>query len=100
MAGPLVSIIIPVYNAEKYIYQTIKSAVDQSWPYKEIIVVNDGSTDRSMELVKREFNNPGIVIIDQVNGGASAAKQTGLNYALCPENGVYSIPGCRRYSRR
>ncbi len=80
MAGPLVSIIIPVYNAEKYIYQTIKSAVDQSWPFKEIIVVNDGSTDRSIEIIK-EFNNPEIVIIDQVNQGASAAKQTGLNYA-------------------
>lgn len=51
----LVSILIPVYNAERWIGETIESALAQTWPEKEVIVVDDGSTDRSLEIIKR-FN--------------------------------------------
>jgi len=51
--SPLVSILIPVYNAERWIEQTIESALSQTWPAKEVIVVDDGSTDRSLEIIKR-----------------------------------------------
>jgi GT2 family glycosyltransferase len=44
---PLVSILIPAYNAEKTIAETLQSAIAQTWPHKEIIVVDDGSTDRA-----------------------------------------------------
>jgi glycosyltransferase involved in cell wall biosynthesis len=45
-----VSMLIPVYNSGEFIFQTIRSAVDQTWPYKEIIIVDDGSTDDSYRI--------------------------------------------------
>ena len=48
----LVSILIPCYNAEKWIEQAIKSALNQTYPHKEVIVVDDGSTDNSLEIIK------------------------------------------------
>ena len=54
--NPLVSILIPCFNAEQWIAQAIQSALDQTWPKKEIIVVDDGSTDRSLEIV-RQFDS-------------------------------------------
>ena len=50
---PLVSILIPAYNAEPWIADTIKSALDQTWPRKEIIMVDDGSRDRTLAVAKR-----------------------------------------------
>ena len=50
---PLVSILIPCHNAECWIAQAIESALAQTWPDKEVIVVDDGSTDRSLEIIKR-----------------------------------------------
>ena len=47
MTGPLVSIIIPVYNAEKYLAECIDSAINQTWSDCEIIIIDDGSTDDS-----------------------------------------------------
>jgi len=75
--NPLVSIIIPVYNAEKYIAETLRSALAQTWKNKEIIIVNDGSTDRSREVISG-FRSDEIILIDQPNQGASAAKQAGF----------------------
>ena len=46
---PLVSILIPAYNAENWITYTLQSAVGQTWPHKEIIVVDDGSSDRTQK---------------------------------------------------
>jgi glycosyltransferase involved in cell wall biosynthesis len=50
---PLVSILIPCYNAEQWIKQSIDSALAQTWPEKEVIVVDDGSTDHSLEIIKK-----------------------------------------------
>ena len=80
MQQPLVSIIIPVYNAEKYLAETIESALNQTWKNKEIIIVNDGSTDKSLEIIN-SFKYPEIVLINQSNQGASAAKQNGLKHS-------------------
>jgi glycosyltransferase involved in cell wall biosynthesis len=49
---PQVSILIPCYNAERWIAQAIQSTLDQTYPHKEVIVVDDGSTDRSLEIIK------------------------------------------------
>src|SRR5678815_984429 len=49
---PLVSILIPCYNAERWIRQCIESALDQTYPNKEVIVVDDGSKDASLEVIK------------------------------------------------
>ena len=73
----LVSILIPVYNAEAFVAETIQSALSQTWPAKEIIVVDDGSTDESLETLK-SFGLAGIKLIEQENRGASAARNRAL----------------------
>jgi len=50
---PLVSILIPAFDAEEWIADTIKSAVRQTWPRKEIIVVDDGSTDQTLSIARQ-----------------------------------------------
>lgn len=51
--GPLVSILIPCYNAERWIAQAIESALDQTWESKEVIVVDDGSSDSSLDIIRK-----------------------------------------------
>ena len=77
---PLVSIIIPCYNAERWLAPTLESALAQTWPHTEIIVVNDGSTDRSL-AVARGFASRGVRVLDQPNAGQSAAFNTGIRAA-------------------
>jgi glycosyltransferase involved in cell wall biosynthesis len=69
----LVSILIPAFNAEQWIADTIKSALAQTWPEKEIIVVDDGSTDRTL-AVARKCSAPNVLIVSQPNQGAAAAR--------------------------
>src|SRR5438132_1122109 len=75
----LVSILIPVYNAEAFVAEAIQSALDQTWPAKEVIAVDDGSTDRSPEIL--EGFGGRVKIIEQENRGASAARNRALNQA-------------------
>ena len=76
----LVSILIPVYNAESFVAETIRSALDQTWPEKEIIAVDDGSLDDSLAIA-RKFESSNVKIICQSNRGASAARNTALKEA-------------------
>ena len=80
MELPLVSIIIPLHNAERYIAGTIQSTIDQTWPKKEIIIINDGSTDNSLIIAKRHECDF-IKVYTQQNKGASATRNLGLQYA-------------------
>ena len=82
-----VSVIIPVYNTEDYLKECIESLVNQTLREIEILIVNDGSTDSSLEIMK-EFKNkyPNIIkIFDKVNGGQASAR----NYALSFAQGEY-----------
>jgi glycosyltransferase involved in cell wall biosynthesis len=81
---PLVSILIPAYNAESWIAYTLQSAVDQTWPRKEIIVVDDGSRDRTAE-VARGFASKDVKVVSTENRGQSAA----LNNAFKQCQGDY-----------
>src|ERR1700743_511407 len=81
---PLVSILIPAYNAEPWIADTIKSALGQTWPRKEIIVVDDGSKDRTL-AVARQFAGAEVTVVTQKNAGASAAR----NQAFTLSRGDY-----------
>lgn len=76
----LVSIIIPAYNAEQWIDETIRSAIGQTWPHKEIIIVDDGSTDNTLLLAKR-YQSRLVKVVTQPNSGVSAARNKGLALA-------------------
>jgi len=69
----LVSILIPAYHASEWIADTLESAVAQTWPDKEIIVVDDGSRDRTFEIAQR-FASRGVTVARQANAGAAAAR--------------------------
>ena len=75
-----VSILIPAYNAERWIAQTLNSALAQTWARKEIIVVDDGSTDSTQNIV-RTFSRSGVKLASQRNGGAPAARNKALSFA-------------------
>ena len=76
----LVSILIPAYNAERWITDTIRSALGQSWPRKEIIIVDDGSSDDTLSIAKR-FESGSLKVLHQKNKGASAARNRALLHA-------------------
>ena len=77
---PLVSILIPAYNAEEWIAETIQSAVGQTWPRKEIIVVDDGSQDQTLRIA-RAFASSNVSVVAQANQGAAAARNRA--FSLC-----------------
>jgi GT2 family glycosyltransferase len=81
---PLVSILIPAYNAEKTIAHTLQSAIDQTWPHKEIIVIDDGSKDRTAEVL-RQFASKGVSVVYTENRGLPAA----VNRAFSLSQGDY-----------
>lgn len=84
----LISIIVPVYNSEKYLDECIVSIRKQTYHNIEIILVNDGSKDNSLlKCIKHAKEDARIKIIDKKNGGAGAARNEGLNKA----NGEYII---------
>ncbi len=76
--NPLVSILIPAYNHENWIAESIQSALAQTWPNIEIIVVNDGSTDRTAEIAKSFV--PKIKVVSTENRGLSAAVNTAYRH--------------------
>lgn len=77
--NPLISIIVPIYNSEKYLERCIKSIISQTYTNIEIILVNDGSNDLSLSICKElETNDNRIIIIDIPNAGVSNARNTGL----------------------
>lgn len=77
---PTLSIIIPLYNKEKTISKTIHSVLNQTYQDFELIIVNDGSSDKSLEMVKL-FKDRRIRIIDKINEGVSKARNAGVEYS-------------------
>jgi glycosyltransferase involved in cell wall biosynthesis len=84
MNAPLVSILIPAYNSEEWITQTIRSAMAQTWPRKEIIVVDDGSKDNTAAVARR-FASKEVTVVSTQNQGSAAAR----NHALQLSQGDY-----------
>lgn len=76
-----VSVIMPAYNAEKYIAESIESLLVQTLSDWELIVVNDGSTDNTLQVIER-FTDPRIKVITQQNQGEAAARNRGLDTAV------------------
>lgn len=80
MADPLVSVIVPVYNVEKYVRACLQSITEQTYKNLEIIVVDDGSTDGSKRIING-VSDRRITVISRENGGLSAARNTGIEAA-------------------
>ena len=76
----LVSILIPCYNAERWLSESINSALNQTWQNIEVIVVDDGSTDDSLS-VARTYQSDNVKVLSQSNRGASAARNHALSVA-------------------
>lgn len=75
---PLVSVIIPVYNGERYLGEAIESVINQTYQNIELVIINDGSTDRSEQIAQ---SCPGVCYIYQNNQGCAAARNAGLKAA-------------------
>ena len=77
--NPLVSVIIPAYNAENTIESTMSSALSQTYSNIEVVVVNDGSIDNTENVLISKFGNDSRVrVITQINQGVSVARNTGI----------------------
>src|SRR5688572_5630451 len=71
----LVSILIPAYNAQEWISDTVESALAQTWPRKEIVIVDDGSKDDTLAIARR-YASKEVVVVNQPNKGGAAARNT------------------------
>ena len=90
---PEFSVVVPAYNAEEFLEETLHSLVNQSLPASEIIVVNDGSTDKT-EAIAKAFPSP-VRIINQENQGLGLARAKGIAnarhewIALCDSDDIW-----------
>lgn len=82
----MISVVIPLYNKEKSISNTINSVLKQDFSDFEVVIVDDGSTDGSVSIVE-SINDPHVRLIKQENGGPSKARNTGINKA----NGAWVV---------
>jgi glycosyltransferase involved in cell wall biosynthesis len=109
---PLVSILIPAFNAQQYIGDSLMSAVNQTWPNKEIIVVDDGSSDDTRSIAET-FEKAGVRVLTQENQGAAAARNKALSLSsgeyiqwldaddlLSPNKVAAQVEALRRYPDR
>ena len=84
--NPLVSIVIPCFNVEKYIEETVNSVIQQDYKNLEIIIIDDGSTDKTREVIKRiEKKDKRIKKVFKENEGVSVARNLGITIS----NGEY-----------
>ncbi|MBL1407805.1 glycosyltransferase family 2 protein [Sphingobacterium faecale] len=78
--SPLISVVIPCYNSEKTILETVNSVFSQNFEDFEIIMVDDGSIDNTLRLIRQFGDNPKVTIFSQENKGQSSARNTGLKH--------------------
>jgi glycosyltransferase involved in cell wall biosynthesis len=87
--SPLVSVIIPAYNADHYIRQTIESVLAQTYSHIEVLVVDDGSTDATPEIVEQfSHQDQRVILLQQANAGVAAAR----NLAIAQSHGEFIAP--------
>ena len=77
---PLISVVMSVYNADRYLRESVKSILDQSFDNFEFIIINDGSTDSSMKILQ-SFSDPRIRLITQENKGIAASLNEAISLA-------------------
>jgi len=103
MSIPIISIIVPIYNTEKYLPRCLDSLIGQTFTNIEIICVIDGSEDNSLDICKNyKDKDPRIIIITQENQGLSGARNTGLIHSngeyvqFCDSDDYYSLSMCEK----
>ncbi|CUP17288.1 glycosyltransferase family 2 protein [Clostridium disporicum] len=102
----MISVIIPVYNSEKYICNTIDSVIKQTYTNIEIILIDDGSTDSSLDLCRKfEREDNRIRVFNKINGGVSSARNLGVNkangdYLFFLDSDDILIPNCLEILKR
>ena len=88
-SNPLVSVVIPAYNAQRWIEETLKSVLNQTYRNLEIIVVDDGSSDATVDVVRAMVEvDARIALVSQENGGVGSARNHGIRLA----SGAYVAP--------
>ncbi len=86
---PLVSVIVPAYNAERFLAKTLDSILAQTYPHFEVLVVDDGSTDQTVAIAQAYCDlDPRIRLLQQPNGGVAAAR----NYGIRESQGEFIAP--------
>ena len=78
---PRVSVIVPVYNVERYLNQCVESLLRQTLPDFELLLVNDASTDGSLALCRRYESDPRVRVIDKPHGGLGDTRNRGVREA-------------------
>jgi glycosyltransferase EpsH len=82
MCGPKISVVVPVYNSERFLRSTLDSLLAQTFCDIEIVCVNDGSSDSSLQILEEYASKePRVVVVDSVNGGVSSARNKGVEIA-------------------
>lgn len=100
MSSPLVSVVLPVYNVALYLERCLDSLIAQTWQNYEVIAVNDGSTDGSLEILERyQEKIPAMTIINQENHGLGATRNVALDkvtgdYIYCVDSDDYLAEKC------
>ena len=84
-AQPLVSVIIPVYNGANYLSQSIECVLNQTYKNIELIVVNDGSTEKETDLIARSYSDERMKYYAKENGGVASA----VNFGVAHSHGEY-----------
>ena len=91
----MITVIIPIYNVSKYLKNCLESVINQTYKNLEIICINDGSTDNSLQILKEyKERDERIIIIDKKNAGVSAARNDGIEkasgeYLFCVDGDDY-----------
>ena len=81
MQDKTVGVVIPIYNVEHYLEECLESVINQTYANLEIILVNDGSTDNSLNIAKKyALMDKRITLFDKTNGGLSSARNVGIEY--------------------
>lgn len=109
--GDLVSVIVPVYNVEQYIQRCITSILNQTYKNIELILIDDGSTDRSGEICDTYKHDSRVKVLHKENGGQASARNRGLDIAkgswitfvdsddfITPDYVEYLLMLCKKYS--
>lgn len=81
---PAVTVIIPTYNSARYLAAAVQSVIDQTWTDWELIIVDDGSTDGTADLIAAKFLDPRVRLVRQPNQGDAAARNTGIRLSTSP----------------